>query len=101
MSDCEIDGENIVRKIAGTFTFVWLIAAALMPAKGSEAGQPEKSQGGTMQMTEPNNQGTTLSPEDVRTRVAKGVVAERDIGVDQLHAASVQLLPPDGAEQAE
>ena len=58
MSDCEIDGENnIVRKIAGTFTFMWLIAAALMPAKGSEAGQPEQSQGETMQMTEPNNQG--------------------------------------------
>ena len=37
MSDCEIDGENIVRKIAGMFTFMWLIAAALMPAKRSEA----------------------------------------------------------------
>ena len=57
MTDCEIDGENLVRTIAGTFTVMWLIAAALMPAKGSEAGQPEQSQGGTMQMTQPNIQG--------------------------------------------
>jgi len=37
MSDCEIDGENIVRKIAGTFTFMWLIAAALMPRCSSKS----------------------------------------------------------------
>ena len=56
-----------MRSIAGTFSFMWLIAAAPMPAKASEAGQPEKSQGGTMQMTQPNIQGRKLSPEDVRT----------------------------------
>src|SRR6266508_697830 len=40
----------------GTFTFIWLIAAALVPARDSEAGQPEKSQGGTMQITPSNIQ---------------------------------------------
>ena len=58
-----------MRSIAGTFTFMWLIAAALMPARDSEASQPEKSQGGTMQITQPNILGRRLSPEDVR-RVA-------------------------------
>jgi alkylhydroperoxidase/carboxymuconolactone decarboxylase family protein YurZ len=58
---------NIVTRIAGTFSVIWLIAAALIPAKDIEAGQPEKSQGGTMQITQPNIQGRTLSPEDVRT----------------------------------
>src|SRR4051812_46621800 len=46
---------------------MWFIAAALMPATGSEAGEPEQSQEGMMQMTEPNNQGRTLSPDDLRT----------------------------------
>ena len=54
-------------RTARTFTFIWLIAAMLMPAKDGAAGQTEKSQGGTMQMTQPNIQGRRLSPGDVRT----------------------------------
>jgi alkylhydroperoxidase/carboxymuconolactone decarboxylase family protein YurZ len=53
--------------MAGTVTVIWLIAATLTPARNSEARQPEKSQGGTMQSTQPNIQGRRLSPEDVRT----------------------------------
>jgi hypothetical protein len=78
MSDWEIDGENIVRRIAGTFTFMWLIAAALMPAKGSEAGQPEQSQGGTMQITQATRD---LGDHHARGRLscaAKLHVAESD-----------------------
>ena len=56
-----------MKRVVGTFTVVWLIAAALIPAKDSEAGQSEQSQGGKMQMTQPNIQGRKLSPEDVRT----------------------------------
>ena len=49
------------------FTAIWLVAAALMPAVGSEAGQPERSKGETMQTTQPNIQGGRVSPDDVRT----------------------------------
>ena len=41
-----------MKRMLGTFTVVWLITAAFMPAKGSEAGQREKSQGGTMQASQ-------------------------------------------------
>jgi len=56
-----------VTRIGGTFTVIWLIAAALMPAENGEAGQTEKSQRGTMQTTQPNIQSRRLSPEDVRS----------------------------------
>ena len=46
-----------MKRMLGTFTVVWLITAAFMPAKGSEAGQREKSQGGTMLSTQPNIRG--------------------------------------------
>ena len=54
-------------RIGGTFTVIWLVAAALMPAENGEAGQTEKSQRGTMQTTQPNIQTRRLSPEDVRS----------------------------------
>jgi hypothetical protein len=56
-----------VTTIARTFTFTWLITAALIPAKNGAAGQTETSQGEKMQITQPNIQGRGLSPEDVRT----------------------------------
>jgi 4-carboxymuconolactone decarboxylase len=46
-------------------TVIWLVASAL--AVGSEAGQPKRSQGETMQTTQPNIQGQRLSLDDVRT----------------------------------
>jgi 4-carboxymuconolactone decarboxylase len=63
-----------VNRVVGTFTVFWLIAAALIPAKDSEAGQSEQSQGGKMQLTQPNIQGRTPSPEDIR-RVAPALEA--------------------------
>ena len=40
--------------IARTFTFTWLITAALIPAKNGAAGQTETSQGEKMRITQPN-----------------------------------------------
>lgn len=54
-------------RMAGVCTVLWLIAAALIPAKYNEPGQPEKPRGGPLQMTQPNIQGRRPSPEDVRT----------------------------------
>ena len=53
-------------KTARAFTFIWLIAAALLAATHSEADQREKSQGESMQTTQPNIQGRRVSPDDVR-----------------------------------
>src|SRR5947208_8538658 len=64
----------MVTKTARTLTFIWLIAAALLPAAHSEADQREQSQGETMQTTQPNIQGRRLSPDEVR-RVAPALEA--------------------------
>jgi hypothetical protein len=48
----------------GTFTVAWLITAAFMPAKASEAGQQEKSQRGTMPSTQPNIRGRECHPDE-------------------------------------